>query len=94
MNKLPYRSDNKSSLPVIRIESLVDKNPEWFSQVKPARQRNTLMITLSGCYLNEDDVMKEYPSEQAPDMQEAERRVSWLRKQGFEFQLVKVSSTI
>lgn len=70
-------------LPVIRIESLTDK------------QGNTLIVTLSGCYLDEDDdLMLEYPSEQVPDTQEAERRVSWLRKQGYEFQLVKVYSTI
>lgn len=72
-----------NKLPVIRIESLTDK------------QGNTLMVTISGCYMDEDDdLMLEYLSEQAPDMQEAERRVSWLRKQGYEFQLVKVSSTI
>lgn len=82
MNKLPLSSERIVRTPVIRIESLTDN------------QRSPLMVTLSGCYLNEDDVMVEYPSEQAPDTQEADRRVSWLRKQGFEFQCVKVSRTI
>lgn len=82
MTKLPYRSDIKSSLPVIRIESLTDK------------QGNTLMLTVSGCYLNDDDLMVQYLSEEVSDAQEAERRVCWLRKQGFEFQLVKQSATI
>lgn len=82
MNKLPHRSDTKSSLPIIRIESLTDN------------KQNTLMVTVSGCYLNDDGMMVQYLSEEVPDMQEAERRVAKLRKQGFEFQLVKVSSTI
>ena len=81
-SRLPYRSDIKSSLPVIRIESLTDN------------KGNTLMVTVSGCYLNDDDMMVQYLPEEVPDMQEAERKVVWLRKQGFEFQLVKVSATI
>lgn len=83
-----------NKLPIIRIESLTDNHPGGFSQAKPARQWNALMITLSGCYLNDDDLMVEYPSEQVQDAQEAERKVTWLRKQGFEFQLVKQSATI
>lgn len=71
-----------SRLPVIRIESLTDN------------KGNTLMVTVSGYYLNDDDMMVEYLSEEVQDMQEAERRVSALRKQGFEFQLVKQSATI
>lgn len=81
-NRLPHRSDIKSSLPVIRIESLTDN------------KGNNLMITVSGCYLNDDDLMVQYLSEEVQDVEEAERKVSWLRKQGFEFQCVKISSTI
>lgn len=68
-------------LPVIRIESLTDS------------KGNTLMVTVSGCYINDDDVLIE-TCITVSDMAQAQSEVAKLRKQGFEFQLVKVSSTI
>jgi len=71
-----------NKLPIIRIESLTDS------------QGNILMVTVSGCVINTNDEMIEYPASQVDNLDVAERFVSWLRKQGFEFQMVKVSSTI
>lgn len=71
-----------NKLPVIRIESLTDN------------KGNTLMITVSGRAIDSNDELIEYPPEQMGNLDVAERFVQWLRKQGFEFQCVKISSTV
>lgn len=71
-------------LAVIRIEVLQDN------------KGNPLLVTMSGCYLDDDGKTVNYPDSDSPcgTVEEAEHRVQYLRKMGYEFQLVKISSTI